>query len=217
MTGHGKEVADMIERREIQILCVQETRWKRNKAKEIGGGYKLFYGGCSERGRSGAGIILTGNLMSCVFEVERINDRMMRMKLEWDGEILNVISVYAPQTGSTEEEKDDFWRQLNQEIINIPNEELLMVGGDLNGHVGRYRQGLEGIYRGWGLGDRNQYVERVMDFVVAVNMAVINTFFENEPKYLTTHKSGVQESQIDFVLGRRVHLKEISNCKIFSE
>ncbi|XP_068200661.1 uncharacterized protein [Palaemon carinicauda] len=46
-------------------------------------------------------------------------------------------------------------------------------------------------------------------------MAVIKTFFEKQPKYLTTYKSGGQESQIDFVLGRRAHLKEIRNCKIF--
>ena len=50
-------------------------------------------------------------------------------------EILNVISVYASQTGCAEEEKDDFWRQLDQEIINIPNEEPLLIGGVLNGHV----------------------------------------------------------------------------------
>ncbi|XP_068227755.1 uncharacterized protein [Palaemon carinicauda] len=216
MTGRGREVVDMMERRKVQILCVQETRWKGNKAKEIGAGYKLFfYSGCTERGRNGVGIILTGKLKSCVLEVKRLNDRIMRMKLEWDGEILNVISVYASQTGCPEEEKDDFWRQLDQEMINVPNEELLMIGGDLNCHVGRNSQGRERIHRGWALGDRNQDGERVMDFAVAFDMAVFNAFFEKQPKYLTTYKSCEQESQIDFVLGRRVYLKEIRNCKIF--
>ena len=28
MTGRGREVADMMERRGLSILCVQETRWK---------------------------------------------------------------------------------------------------------------------------------------------------------------------------------------------
>ncbi|XP_068223777.1 uncharacterized protein [Palaemon carinicauda] len=35
-----------------------------------------------------------------------------------------------------------------------------------------------------------------------------------KPKNLTTYKSGGQDSQIDFVLSRRVHLKEIGNCNI---
>ncbi|XP_068231960.1 uncharacterized protein [Palaemon carinicauda] len=119
------------------------------------------------------------------------------------------------KTGCPEEEKDDFWRHLDQEMINIPNEELLMIGGDLNGHVGINSQCLERIHGGWALGDVNQDGERVLDLTVAFDMAVINTFFEKKPKYLTTYKSGWQESLIDFVLRRMVHLKEIRKRKIF--
>ena len=50
MTGKGRELADKMERRKFDILCVQETRWKRNKARDIGGGYKLFFSGANERG-----------------------------------------------------------------------------------------------------------------------------------------------------------------------
>ena len=178
MTGRGREIADMMERRKTQILCVQETRWKGNKAKEIGAGYKLFYSGCTERGRNGVGIVLAGRLKNCVLEVKRLNDRIMRMKLEWEGEIVNVMSVYAPQTGCTEEEKEEFWRQLDQEMIDVPNEEPLLIGAELNDHIGRNNQGLERIRGGWALGNRNQDGERAMDFAVAFDMTVINTFFE---------------------------------------
>ncbi|XP_068246558.1 uncharacterized protein [Palaemon carinicauda] len=148
ITGREREVADMMKRRKVQILYVQETRWNGNKAKETGAGYKLFYSGCTEQGRNGVGIILTGKLKSCVLEVKRLNDRLMHMKLEWDGKILNVISVYAPQTAYTEEEKDDFGKQLDQEKINIPIEKLVMIRGDQNGHMGRNSQGLERIHGG---------------------------------------------------------------------
>ena len=37
MTGKGREVADLVERRGVDILCVQETRWKGKKARCIGG------------------------------------------------------------------------------------------------------------------------------------------------------------------------------------
>ena len=42
MTGRGRELADMMERRNVDILCVQETRWKGSKARNIGGGCKIF-------------------------------------------------------------------------------------------------------------------------------------------------------------------------------
>ena len=34
MTGRGRELADLMERRKVGVLCVQETRWKGNKARE---------------------------------------------------------------------------------------------------------------------------------------------------------------------------------------
>ena len=41
MTGKGRKVADLMERRRVDILCVQETSWKGEKAICIGGGYKM--------------------------------------------------------------------------------------------------------------------------------------------------------------------------------
>ena len=42
MTGRS-EVADMIERKNVAVLCLQETKPKGSKARNIGGGCKLFY------------------------------------------------------------------------------------------------------------------------------------------------------------------------------
>lgn len=42
MAGKGRELADMMEWRKVDILCVQETKWKRSKARIIGGGVTLF-------------------------------------------------------------------------------------------------------------------------------------------------------------------------------
>ena len=45
ITEKSRELPDMMERRKVDILCVQETRWKGSKARNTGGGYKLFYHG----------------------------------------------------------------------------------------------------------------------------------------------------------------------------
>ena len=47
MTGKSREVANMLKRRRVSIACVQETKWKGAKAKEIGEGYKMYYFGTS--------------------------------------------------------------------------------------------------------------------------------------------------------------------------
>ena len=33
MTGKSREVAEMLKRRRVEIACVQETKWKGNKAR----------------------------------------------------------------------------------------------------------------------------------------------------------------------------------------
>ena len=49
MTGKRRELADLMERRNVDILCLQETKWKGNKARNIGGECKLFYNGADGR------------------------------------------------------------------------------------------------------------------------------------------------------------------------
>lgn len=57
MNGKGREVADLMERRKVDILCVQEMHWKGEKARCIGGGYKLWCFGSSTK-RNGVGVVL---------------------------------------------------------------------------------------------------------------------------------------------------------------
>ncbi|XP_067123690.1 uncharacterized protein [Centruroides vittatus] len=110
MTGRGMEVVDMMRRRRIDVLCVQETRWRGDKAKELGDGCKLFYSSANRNGRNGVGIVVAGKWRSEVLEVYRRGDRMMRMKLSFGDDLLVVFSVYAPQVGCATEEKECFWR-----------------------------------------------------------------------------------------------------------
>lgn len=59
MTGRGREVADLITKKQNNVLCVHETRWKVNKSKELGNVCKLIYSGSDGEGRKGVGIIVS--------------------------------------------------------------------------------------------------------------------------------------------------------------
>ena len=87
MTGRGRELADMMERRNVDILCLQETKWRGSKARNIGGGCKLFYNGADGR-KNRIGIMVREELAKSVLEVKRVSDRLMAMKLEVNGSIL---------------------------------------------------------------------------------------------------------------------------------
>ena len=61
----------------------------------------------------------------------------MTMTLVSGNTMLNIISVYAPQAGSSQQEKRQFYDNLDSEMRRIPLHGELVIGGDLNGHVGK--------------------------------------------------------------------------------
>ena len=141
MTGRGRELEDTMERRNVDILCLQEIKWKGSKARTIGGGCKIFYNGADGR-KNGIGIVVRKELAESVLEVKRVLDRLMAMKLEVNGSILNIVSAYAPQVNNSMEEKNDFWEDLNGLIESISKEERIVLGADLNGRVGKGNIGM---------------------------------------------------------------------------
>ena len=124
------------------------------KAKELGDGYKLFYSGANVQGRNGVGIVVCGDLKNSVTEVHRKNDRIMRVKMCYGGETMNIISAYAPQVGCTEEEKGQFWSEMDGVMQEQEEHERVIVGADLNGHVGNENEVIGRVHGGHGKEDR---------------------------------------------------------------
>ncbi|KAK3572741.1 hypothetical protein QTP86_007058, partial [Hemibagrus guttatus] len=211
--GKGRELADVMERRKVDILCVQETRWKGSKARSIGAGFKLFYYGVDSK-RNGVGVVLKEEFVRNVLEVKRVSDRVMSLKLEIEGVMLNVVSGYAPQVGCELEEKERFWSELDEVMESIPTGERVVIGADFNGHVGEGNTGDEEVMGKFGVKERNLEGQMVVDFAKRMNMGVVNTYFQKREEHRVTYKSGGRRTQVDYILCRRGNLKEISDCKV---
>ncbi|KAK3526050.1 hypothetical protein QTP70_012885 [Hemibagrus guttatus] len=213
MTGKGRELADVMERRKVDILCVQETRWKSSKARGIGAGFKLFYYGVDSK-RNGVGVVLKEEFVRNVLEVKRVSDRVMSLKLEIEGVMLNVVSGYAPQVGCELEEKERFWSELDEVMESIPTGERVVIGTDFNGHVGEGNTGDEEVMGKFGVKERNLEGQMVVDFAKRMDMGVVNTYFQKREEHRVTYKSGGRRTQVNYILCRRGNLKEISDCKV---
>ena len=200
MTGRERELADLMDRRNVDILCLPETKWKENKARNIRGGSKLFYNGADGR-KNGIGIVVREELAESVLEVKRVSDRLMAMKLQIKGSILNIVSAYAPQVNNSMEEKNDFWEDLDGLIESVTKEERIIRGADLNGHVSEGNIGDEEIMRRYGAGTRNKEGSMVLGkgwiwrFSTLISRRKINP--------MVTCKSGGKSTQVDYVMCRR--------------
>ncbi|KAK3569154.1 hypothetical protein QTP86_025444, partial [Hemibagrus guttatus] len=178
----GRELADVMERRKVDILCVQETRWKGSKARSIGAGFKLFYYGVDSK-RNGVGVVLKEEFVRNVLEVKRVSDRVMSLKLEIEGVMLNVVSGYAPQVGCELEEKERFWSELDEVMESIPTGERVVIGADFNGHVAEGNRGDEEVMGKFGVKERNLEEHMVVDFAKRMDMAVVNTYFQKREEH----------------------------------
>ncbi|VDO87408.1 unnamed protein product [Heligmosomoides polygyrus] len=238
LTGRSREVADLMKRRKIEVLCLQETRWKGAKAKEIGEGVKLFYNG-EDTKKNGVGIAVAESLRDSVAAVQRINDRIMSLRLDTKEGYWTVMSVYAPQTGCPEHEKDDFYFTLEETIRSVPEGDYLSIAGDMNGHVGSGRRGVERVHggKGVGLGDMNGHVgsgrrgvervhggkgvglvnpdgERILVLAIAHDLVVCSTFFAKRESQKVTYASEGRRTEVDHILVRRPALKTVRDVKV---
>ncbi|XP_051785415.1 uncharacterized protein LOC127528739, partial [Erpetoichthys calabaricus] len=76
------------------------------------------------------------------------------------------------------------------------------------------RNGYERFHGGQGYGSRNEDGERALDCAEAHDLAVANTFFKKKLTHLVTYSSGGRETQIDYLLTRRQHLKLVTDVKV---
>ncbi|KAK3531663.1 hypothetical protein QTP70_025893 [Hemibagrus guttatus] len=144
----------------------------------------------------------------------RVSDRVMSLKIEIEGVMLNVVSGYAPQVGCELEEKEKFWNELDEVMESIPTGERVVVGADFNGHVGEGNRGDEEVMGKFGVKERNLEGQMVVDFAKRMDMAVVKTYFQKREEHRVTYKSGGRRTQVDYILRRRGNLKEISDCKV---
>lgn len=118
LTRKSIEIVKSPQRRQINIACVQKTRWVGTKAQDLDG-FKLWYSSGS-RDRNGVGMLVNEDLREYVVEVRRVNDRMMSIKLVIDRHIVNEVSVYEPQVGLDKEVKKLVQEDLDELLRGIP-------------------------------------------------------------------------------------------------
>ena len=109
--------------------------------------------------------------------MKRELDRLMIIKLEVKGSILNIASAYTPQVGNSIEEKNDFWKNVDRLIESVSKRERIVLVADQNGHVGEGNIGDEEVMGRYGAAIRNKEGTMLVDFTKRMDLAVVKTYF----------------------------------------
>ena len=115
-------------------------------------------------------------------------------------EIFNIVSAYAPQSGETEKKKEEVLKDWEDLMTRVPRTEKIVVGADLNGHVGKNPSVFQRVHGGKGYDQRNREGEKIVESMESLDLALVNTFFNKKEEHLITYKSGGNSSQIDFIM-----------------
>ena len=108
LRGRSSEVVETMSRRGIDLYCVQECRWRGASARMIGGKdsrYKCFWI-CNELGTGGVGVLLAVKWIDKLFDVKRVSDHLMMIKMIVGEVVVAALSVYVPQSGLIIAEKE---------------------------------------------------------------------------------------------------------------
>ena len=98
--------------------------------------YKFFWIG-NNQGTGGVGVLLAEKWVDKVYDIKRVSDRIMLIKLLIGESVITVLPVYAPQTGLEQSTKDVFYDSLQATVSALPEKEIVIPCGDWNGHVGK--------------------------------------------------------------------------------
>ena len=216
LIGKSREVVEMLARRKVGVCCIQETRYKNKSCTVIGSNnenYKLWYSG-DQAGEHGVGIMVKHELADDVIEVVSYDSRCMKIKMVIGRKVVQVFSVYARQIGRPAQEKEDFWEKRKDEIVRIPQSEGLIVGGDINAHIGPDRDGFEEIMGCNGYRERNGEGQTVLDLCKNHELKILNTYFKKSREKLINYNSGGCEIQIDLLLMRKSEDVTVVNCNV---
>ena len=218
LRGRVWEVVETLSRRKVDVCCIQETRYRGGNCRIIKGKdtrYKLYWSG-NDKSTAGVGVFVAEEWIEKVFEVQRVSDRILLVKLIVGQRVVTLLSVYAPQSGLSDVDKDLFFDQLRAVTARIPRSELLIPCGDWNGHVGRAGTEYREVHGGMGYGRSEPDVEgeRILEYAVAFDLLLGNTCFKKRDSHLIRYNSGNAATQIDFILFPRAVRKLVTDVKV---
>jgi endonuclease/exonuclease/phosphatase family metal-dependent hydrolase len=126
--------------------------------------------------------------------------------------------VQAPSENKSDDSKDRFYEELEQDFHHFPRYHMKILLGDFNAKVGRENIfkltiGKEILHQ-----DSNDNGVRIVNFATSKNLVVKSTIFPHRTihKYTWTSPDGQTHNQIDHVLVDRRRHSSIIDVRSFS-
>ena len=129
---------------------------------------------------------------------------------------ITIIQVYALTSTADDREIEDIYCILQQCIDNIRARDMWFIMGSFNAKVGSTKEYVEKRFIGsFGLGERNERSDRLVEFVSQNCLVIVNTFLKQHPRRLFTWTFPDEnyENQIDYILAPKRWRTSVAGVK----
>nr|KAG5711950.1 hypothetical protein BaRGS_026391 [Batillaria attramentaria] len=135
-----------------------------------------------------------------------MSPRILSARFNSKGRKVTILQCYAPTNMADEEEKENFYEQLQAVLDKAPRRDLKILMGDLNAKVGTDNTDRELIMGKHGTGTQNENGELFTEFCTTNDLVIGGTIFPHKTIHKTTWTSpdGRTVNQIDHItIGRK--------------
>lgn len=210
-----KEVIMEFIQRHIDIAILTETKKKGNGIENTNDFTHLYTGvEKHERARAGVSILIHGKLKKYIKSWEPMNERIIKLTIQIRGRTMTILGVYAPNNDASVHVKDTFEDTLRSIIEQIPRNHEIIIGGDLNGRVGKQRH--SNVIGRHGEETVNDNGERLINLCDQFDLKITNTFFAHKEihKYTWYQQTRGLKSIIDYLIVRQNSQIKIQDVRV---
>ena len=202
-TGRLAQITSEMQRYSLTILGISECRWTDSGDMKTASGETLLYSGRRDgQHREGVAVMLKKGTERCLLQWKPLSSRLMTVRLKGRHTNLSIIQCYAPTNDSSDEDKDEFYGQLENCILEAPRHDVLLVMGDLNAKVGSSNEHFERVLGKEGCGAMNENGLRLVELCAHNNLVVGGTLFNHRDihKLTWTSPNDRDHNQIDHIM-----------------
>ena len=186
----------------MDLLGLSEVRWTGFGELRTATGESILYSGAEEEHHRGVGLILNREVRRTLLKWNPVNERIMSARFNSRFAKLTIIQVYAPTNDAEDESKEEFYEQLQREVVATPRHDVLIVMGDLNAKIGQDNEGWEKVMGQHGLGRMNENGERLATFCGNNDLVIGGSLFKHRDihKITWTSPNARDQNQIDHII-----------------
>ena len=121
--------------------------------------------------RQGVAIVIEKELSKCMNSYALTSERIMSVALKTNTGSVTIIQVHVPDSNYDDDEVENFYNILQQEIDTIPKKLTVLLNGDFNARVGtNYTESISEVVGKYSIGGTKERGLRLLQFAPSRNM-----------------------------------------------